>query len=822
MRRATRHRGRAPRDRMLAPWVADLIAEGAAGELRAIRDCDRRRRVRVQRRARPQPSTTRGLASCSTRGAWRRDGEVVLENACTAGFDLHLRCTAAARGVHLPLAAARPRPRRGARPAVALPPARSRGARCSTRRSGGRVRAAARRCTRPPASAGARQRCSSPRRAASAARRCILGELEAGGRATGDNLAVGDGTTVWGLVEPLRVEGGGGRRMPHGRQRGAACAAASTALDARQPRRPGARRRDEHLACRPCSTDDGGTAARHEHVHGRRAAAVLAVRGDARRRDRARPLASAGRRVASAFAAELPCFVLALGRTAARAAFDAARHRRRSRHDRRRRRRPLDRAGDDARTSASSTAPMRPPTRSRWRVLRAGVDGRGPRRTGRGAARLPPQGRQGDAVEHRGRHARDDPADADELLAELRDGAGRARHRAARAPSASPTSIGRVRERCPYPADLPARPHAGRGRPLRGRGRRTSRSTGSGSTRPSSTRIEEGGRLDVEPYGGVERVRRELPVVGQAALADPVRHDRARATTSSSCRRWRRSSTPRRRAARRRARARSRCSTTAAAARCRASSACCSAPQALPAAAAGPDGGPEAAVPPRPCSLARASCRRRRALYFPGGCPPVERDGHRGRAADAGQRDGDELRVRVQALHVRDPDASCSQDVASGRVDGRLVVDSPHNSIYEEEIGGEPALVHRHNAARAYPGVAHGAPSGLRQDRPAAAAARAPTGPRRTCASPARAAAAQPLLRLPRRRHERQATSSTAGCPDARPARPDRRCASTTRARPTRGRAARRPRRRRRRSTSSPTTTSPARSPGCGPFAVLN
>ena len=33
----------------------------------------------------------------------------------------------------------------------------------------------------------------------------------------------------------------------------------------------------------------------------------------------------------------------------------------------------------------------------------------------------------------------------------------------------------------------------------------------------------------------------------------------------------------------------------------------------------------------------------------------------------------------------------------------RLVVDSPHNSIYEEEVNGSPALVHRHNTARAYP-----------------------------------------------------------------------------------------------------------------------
>ena len=46
------------------------------------------------------------------------------------------------------------------------------------------------------------------------------------------------------------------------------------------------------------------------------------------------------------------------------------------------------------------------------------------------------------------------------------------------------------------------------------------------------------------------------------------------------------------------------------------------------------------------------------------------------------------------------------------------------------------ALVHRHNACRAYPAVAHGRITRLRQDRPAAAAARARTGRRRTCASP--------------------------------------------------------------------------------------
>jgi hypothetical protein len=49
----------------------------------------------------------------------------------------------------------------------------------------------------------------------------VSNELAAGGRATCDNLCVADGTSAWGVVEPLRVEGGGGRRMPHGRREAA-------------------------------------------------------------------------------------------------------------------------------------------------------------------------------------------------------------------------------------------------------------------------------------------------------------------------------------------------------------------------------------------------------------------------------------------------------------------------------------------------------------------------------------------------------------------------------------------------------------------------
>ncbi|SNX65355.1 hypothetical protein SAMN06272735_7192 [Streptomyces sp. TLI_55] len=45
----------------------------------------------------------------------------------------------------------------------------------------------------------------------------LLGAVTGGGRSCSDNLGVTDGRVVHGLVEPMRVRGGGGRRMAHGR-----------------------------------------------------------------------------------------------------------------------------------------------------------------------------------------------------------------------------------------------------------------------------------------------------------------------------------------------------------------------------------------------------------------------------------------------------------------------------------------------------------------------------------------------------------------------------------------------------------------------------
>lgn len=103
--------------------------------------------------------------------------------------------------------------------------------------------------------------------------------------------------------------------------------------------------------------------------------------------------------------------------------------------------------------------------------------------------------------------------------------------------------------------------------------------------------------------------------------------------------------------------------------------------------------------------LARAhsleELRLRRALYFSGGFPPVERGGREGErltlANVMAMNYGFAFRLSAYAI------LTGLLKESLGATDSRLIVDSPHNSIYEEEIDGETAAVHRHNSARAYP-----------------------------------------------------------------------------------------------------------------------
>jgi hypothetical protein len=195
------------------PWVGDLLAEGAAGALHADRDGRATVHVRVERRSAPFDVSARRLLA---RGVWARSGEVVVENVCTSGFDLLARRTDA--GAELTYRW--------------RPPTRERAASLLLR---SRFHLLARAVLMQyPALwwAGTRGRAPLHASACVAASSVplvtaqsgvgrstlILAEAASGGLATADNLGVGDGSVVWGLVEPVRTAGGGGRRMSHGRQ----------------------------------------------------------------------------------------------------------------------------------------------------------------------------------------------------------------------------------------------------------------------------------------------------------------------------------------------------------------------------------------------------------------------------------------------------------------------------------------------------------------------------------------------------------------------------------------------------------------------------
>jgi len=197
------------------PWAAELIAEGAGDELRDVAAAEPSLQVTVESDRRP--FDTRGW-TLLTRGAHSRDGEVVIENLITTGFDLHLRCGSDRAEFTYRW---RP-PRRERAAALAL---RSRFhllARAALIQYPALWWAATRGRAPLHASACTVGRSTPLLTAPSGVGRStlLLTELNAGEHATGDNLAVGDGTCVWGLAEPLRVEGAGGRRMPHGRREG--------------------------------------------------------------------------------------------------------------------------------------------------------------------------------------------------------------------------------------------------------------------------------------------------------------------------------------------------------------------------------------------------------------------------------------------------------------------------------------------------------------------------------------------------------------------------------------------------------------------------
>ena len=289
------------------PWVAELLAEGSGGELRQGEASNTSVRVSVE--AGGQAFRTDGW-EVLTRGAWRRSGEVVVEDACTAGFDLHVRCTR----------------ERAEFTYRWRPPLRDRAA-AWLLRSRFHLLARAVLTQYPPLWwAGTRGR--APLHASA----CIAGvstplvtapsgigrstlifaELESGGQATGDNLVVGDGTTVWGLAEPLRVEGGEGRPMPHGRRE----TAMRGRVDALIP--------NSLVLLERTSVDQPSLLPCTSVTAGRSLVTSTYMAGELRRYWAFAATLSAGTglgpahppvtEVASTFATRLPCFSLSLGR----------------------------------------------------------------------------------------------------------------------------------------------------------------------------------------------------------------------------------------------------------------------------------------------------------------------------------------------------------------------------------------------------------------------------------------------------------------------------------------------------------------------------
>ncbi|NMH96647.1 hypothetical protein [Pseudonocardia acidicola] len=195
-------------------WLDEVLAEAAGDAWRA--PSGRPADVEVLVEPHSAGFDVRGWEPL-TRGAYRRGNRCVVQNACGAGFDLHVDA------LHS-----------GALQVVARwrPPRRERLAALLLR---ARFHLLARAVlVQYPALWQAGRRGRVPLHAAAVAidggvpllagpggvgrSTVLLAAAQAGGRACSDNLVAGDVERVHGLVEPMRVEGGAGRRMAHGRR----------------------------------------------------------------------------------------------------------------------------------------------------------------------------------------------------------------------------------------------------------------------------------------------------------------------------------------------------------------------------------------------------------------------------------------------------------------------------------------------------------------------------------------------------------------------------------------------------------------------------
>ncbi|WP_427165443.1 hypothetical protein ACQF4J_09205 [Streptomyces sp. C1-1] len=204
--------------------LARLLTEGGDRAWRSPEGA--RADVHVVVESRHAPFDVRGWAVL-TRGGHAKDGAVVLANACGSGFDLRVAVTDGRLEV-----TARWRPPVRERAAARL--LRSRfhllaravllqypalwwaGCRGRTPLHASPVALGSSASPEaPPGAVGSVPLLAGPGGAGRST--LLLGAVAAGGRTVSDNLCVTDGGDCFGLVEPVRVEGDGGRRMAYGR-----------------------------------------------------------------------------------------------------------------------------------------------------------------------------------------------------------------------------------------------------------------------------------------------------------------------------------------------------------------------------------------------------------------------------------------------------------------------------------------------------------------------------------------------------------------------------------------------------------------------------
>jgi hypothetical protein len=195
-------------------WIAERVIEGADECFIPGPPDSPTVRVRVEPYWEPFPVTRWTRLA---RDAWCRNGHVVLRDVATSGFDLHawwdddvpdlvLRWRPPWR-THAAALVLRERARMAARAVILQYPALW----AASTRERAPLHAAA-------LTVGSHDVALLAGPSGVGKTTLVTAEIAAHGTAIGDNLAVGDGCHVWGVVEPMRSDQGTGRRQPHGRR----------------------------------------------------------------------------------------------------------------------------------------------------------------------------------------------------------------------------------------------------------------------------------------------------------------------------------------------------------------------------------------------------------------------------------------------------------------------------------------------------------------------------------------------------------------------------------------------------------------------------